>query len=109
MIQSISELEAILEKYADTESNNIPFTSFHALACELANKIIQGDKMATALDIATLGEYADIGFSIKEDADHILELYFKEKCIARFNQARVTPQILQEGCKNFVKNTMRYS
>lgn len=106
MIESISELETIIEKYAD-ENSNIPATSFHALAYELANKIVKGDKMATVLDTITLGEYADIGFSLKEDADHILELYFKEKCIARFNQSRVTPQILQEGCKNFVANTMR--
>jgi len=63
--------------------------------------------MINEIDKMALAEYADIGFSLKEDADHILELYFKEKCIARYNQSRVTPAILQEGCKNFVANTMR--
>ena len=52
-----------------------------------------------------LGEFASCGFSLREQSDHILELSFKSKVIARYNQTKVTAPILREGCLNFLKNT----
>ncbi len=54
-----------------------------------------------------LGEYVDYGFSLKEPDDHVLELYFKDKRIAVYNQTKVTPDIIREGCKNFVVNFLK--
>lgn len=44
MISSVREIESVIEKYAD-ENSGVPTTSFHALAVELANKIVEGDKI----------------------------------------------------------------
>jgi len=56
-----------------------------------------------------LGEFSDYGFSLREPDTHILELLFKDKVIARYNQTRVTREILREGCVNFLKNTAGHS
>ena len=53
---------------------------------------------------AALGEYADMGFSIKEPDDHFTELYFKDKKIATYYQTALTIPVLHEGCRNFLKN-----
>jgi len=57
--------------------------------------------------VASLGEFANYGFKLVEADDHILELYFKEKCIARFNQNKVTIATIQDGCKNYLANIVR--
>jgi hypothetical protein len=56
-----------------------------------------------------LGEYAKMGFRLNEPDDHIVELYFKEKCIARYiqNSCSPSPELIREGCKNYTENTMR--
>ena len=54
---------------------------------------------------AGLGNYKDYGFKLVESDDHFLELYFKDKRIAVYHQAKATPQIIQEGCHNFLVNT----
>lgn len=51
-----------------------------------------------------LGEYTSIGFSLKETGDHVLELRFKDRVIARLNQTRATPEIILEGCRNYTAN-----
>jgi hypothetical protein len=51
-----------------------------------------------------IGEYAEYGFNVKYPDDFILELYFKDKKIASFYRDKITPEVLQEGCKNFIKN-----
>lgn len=56
---------------------------------------------------AGLGEYAAQGFSLKEIADDAVELYFKDKKIATYNQNLTIP-LLHEGCRNFLKNTGGY-
>lgn len=63
---------------------------------------------AQSLHNAALGEYADYGFSLREDGDHILELSFKDKVIARLNQTKVTIPIIQEGCHNYLANILRH-
>ncbi len=54
-----------------------------------------------------LGEYANYGFTLKEPDDHILELYHGEKCIARLNQPTATPEIIRQGCRNYLANILR--
>ncbi len=54
-----------------------------------------------------LGEYRDLGFSIKEPDAHTIEVYFKDKRIAVYFQMKVTIETLRAGCKNYVDNTMR--
>lgn len=56
---------------------------------------------------AGLGEFKDYGFRLVEPDDHVLELYFKEKLIARFWQTKVTIDIIREGCKNYLVNINR--
>ncbi len=54
-----------------------------------------------------LGEFAEFGFTAKT-IDHTLELYFKDKRIAVYNLTTLTIPILQEGCRNFLKNIAGY-
>lgn len=55
----------------------------------------------------TLGEYRNQGFSLIESDDHFLELYFKDKRIAIYHQAKATIEIIREGCKNFLDSILR--
>jgi len=50
---------------------------------------------------AILGDYADLGFSLKELGDHFLELYFKEDKIADFNQACASPELIRLICQSY--------
>jgi len=52
----------------------------------------------------TLGEFKDKGFKLVEPDDHVLELYFKDKRIAVYNQTKVTQEIIREGCQNYLVN-----
>ena len=54
-----------------------------------------------------LGEYSDYGFRLEDEGDQFTLLYFKDKLIARFNQVKVTPDIILAGCRNYLKNIMR--
>ena len=49
-------------------------------------------------------EYKDYGFNINMPDDFLLELYFKDKKIATFYRDKVTPEVLLEGCKNYLKS-----
>ena len=51
-----------------------------------------------------LGEFKDCGFELEEPDDHILELWFKDKRIAIYNQTKVTIEIIHEGCRNYLAN-----
>lgn len=53
-----------------------------------------------------LGKFAGFGFALREPDDHVVELYFKCKRIAVFNQTKVTKEILREGCQNYWNNTI---
>jgi len=57
--------------------------------------------MATTMLEATLGEYAGYGFQLKEYADHIVELHFKEKLIAYFTQD-VTVGPIRATCQRYL-------
>ena len=57
----------------------------------------------SVLDTA-LGSYINDGFSLTEPDDHLLELWFKDKRIAVYNQTKATIPIIREGCKNFLAN-----
>lgn len=55
-----------------------------------------------------LGEFKDYGFRLVEPDDHILELWFKDKRIAIYNQHLATIDIIREGCKNYLVNINKY-
>jgi len=61
----------------------------------------------TILD-STLGEYADFGFKLERLGENTLELYFKDKKLASYNRDKVTPEIIQEGCKNYMASLARW-
>lgn len=48
--------------------------------------------------------YGELGFKLVEQDDHLLELWFKDKRIAVYNQTKATIPIIREGCKNFLAN-----
>ena len=50
----------------------------------------------------TLGEFKNYGFSLVEPDDHVLELWFKDKRIAVYNQTVVTFDVIRKGCRNFL-------
>lgn len=53
---------------------------------------------------AALGVYREYGFRLEEPADHLTDLYFKDKKIATFNQHTLTIPKLHEECFNFMKS-----
>jgi len=78
------------------------------LATLLAWKVDRGMERITKkpqLIDAALGQYAGYGFRIVEPNDRLLELYFKEKLIATYNQT--TEKIIQkihEDCSEFLRS-----
>ena len=56
-----------------------------------------------------LGEFKDYGFRLVEPDDHVLELWFKDKRIAVYNQTKATFDIIREGCKNFLINKLAHN
>jgi len=52
-------------------------------------------------------EYKDYGFNIDMPEDSLVVLYFKDKKIATFYSDMITPEILLEGCKNYLKSISR--
>ena len=62
-------------------------------------------KFKDAMNIAALGEYADMGFSLNEPDDHSTELWFKGKKIATYISTKLTIPVLYEDCQNFLSNT----
>lgn len=57
-----------------------------------------------------LGQFKDFGFQLVEPDDHLLELWFKDKRIAIYNQTAWTDErpmikVIREGCHNFLVNT----
>lgn len=55
-----------------------------------------------------LGDFKDYGFELRELGDHILELYHQGKKIASYNQTTVTPEIIRQGCHNYLVNYLRW-
>jgi len=55
---------------------------------------------------AALGTYAGLGFNLLEPDDHILELSHLGKTLARFNQNRVTIEVIRESCQNYLDNVV---
>lgn len=46
-----------------------------------------------------LGEYADQGYHLEEEADITVTLWFKDQMIAAFSQFGVTAEVLQKVCQ----------
>jgi len=58
-----------------------------------------------------LGDFRDFGFQLIESDDHLLELWFKDKRIATYNQTAWTNEqpmikVIRKGCYNFLINTV---
>ncbi len=51
-----------------------------------------------------LGGYAQQGFRLVEPDDHLVELWFKNKKVATYNQTKATIQIIREDCKFHLAN-----
>jgi len=58
---------------------------------------------------ASLGKYKDFGFSLVAPDDHVIELYFKDKRIAVYNQTRLTVPVLHQDCENYLKSIARWT
>jgi len=57
---------------------------------------------------STLGEYAELGFHFKKAGYNIVDLYFKDKKLATYNNIDVTPiDIVRQGCRNYLNNLTR--
>ena len=56
-----------------------------------------------------LGKYAEYGFRLVEPNDHVLELWFKDKRIAVYNQTKATFDDIKEGCENYLKSIARWA
>ena len=56
-----------------------------------------------------LGKFKEFGFALTEPDDHVLELWFKDKRIATYNQTTATFKIIQEGCENYLKSIARWA
>lgn len=53
-----------------------------------------------------IGEFKDYGFKLIEPDDHTLELWFKDKCIAHYNQHLATRDSIRQSCHNFLVTTL---
>jgi len=51
----------------------------------------------------TLVDYKDKGFSLYQPDDHFLELFYRGKRVAIFNQTRATIEIIRETCKHYLE------
>jgi len=49
-----------------------------------------------------LEDYADLGFRLVEEADHVLVLFFKEDWIASFNQTKVKKEVIWAVCQGYL-------
>ena len=47
-----------------------------------------------------LGDYAEMGYHLKELDDHITEVLFKDSHVNYFNQSGAQPEALQKACRN---------
>jgi len=64
-------------------------------------------KQTTTIWDEAIKDYQDYGFRIEYPEEFLLELYFKDKKIATFYRDQITPDILTNGCKNYLKSIMR--
>lgn len=58
---------------------------------------------------AALGEYIELGFTLKRGGYGTVELFFKDKKLATYNTDKATIGIVREGCKNYMASLARSS
>ena len=56
---------------------------------------------------AIISDYQEYGFNVEIAEDIFLALYFKDYKIATFFLDKITPEILRDGCKNYLANLSR--
>ena len=52
---------------------------------------------------AALGEYQGKGFSLVEQDDHIIILFYRDERVAVFNQTGLTIQVLHQTCAQWME------
>lgn len=55
--------------------------------------------MAISVNAEALGEFTEMGYSLREYGDHIVELLFKGSHVDYFSQIGATPKALQDSCR----------
>ena len=58
--------------------------------------------MVTQILDEVLGDFADLGFRLEEEADEITVLYFKERFIDYFNQPKAQKEIILQACQKYL-------
>lgn len=53
---------------------------------------------------AALGEYHSKGFSLVEQGDHTLSLFYKDERIGYFSQIGMTIMALHKACEDYLRN-----
>lgn len=48
---------------------------------------------------ATLGEFAEMGYDLRQNGDHIVELFFKDALVDRFSQLGATIEEIRNSCR----------
>ena len=82
-------------------------TALHRLAEIACNRDRVIQQVRQDMLTASLGEFKDYGFLLTAVGDQTTELTYKGRVIARYNLDRLTIPILQEGCRNYLKNIGR--
>lgn len=54
-----------------------------------------------------LREYEDMGFSIKQEGDQSISLYFKDRFIAEFNATGISLVKMGDECQKYLDNINR--
>ena len=54
---------------------------------------------------AKLGDYAGMGFSLREPCDHFTQLLFKDHVIANFNSTKLTTPMIHSECEKYLRKT----
>jgi len=63
--------------------------------------------MAISVNSEALGGWADVGYHLKEVADHIVELLFKDAHVDYFSQVGATPEAFQDRCQQDWNSRMK--
>lgn len=63
--------------------------------------------MAEPYCAAALGKYADMGFTLAELDDHLLELGFKDAKVARFLQEYTSIRVIRNACLQYLGSLNR--
>jgi len=64
-------------------------------------------KQTTTIWDEAIEDYKDYGFNIETPDDFILELYFKDKLVAKLWQSKVTVPFIRQCCESYLKSILK--